>query len=305
MVGRDDVDAIADARPRAMQLGRRGLDGGIALDLRAEHGIARLVEPQVVRANLRGDSLGRDRSGLEQLELTRRRQVQHVQPRAMALGEIDRHRRRAVARLGGTDQRVRFDRDSVAVALAVALLVLPDQRRVLAVRRNRHARLGENSFERLRVVDEHVARRRAHEHLDAAGVCGRDALDLLEIRVGRAEVEPVVDVAAGGRDPPLLGQRRAIRRRRLRVRHVEKARDAAAKRRQRLRGQRRLVREAGLAAVHLVVDETRQEVLAAQIDRRRAGGHRARTDTLDAIVADQHVGRDDAPFVDELRIGQQ
>ena len=45
--------------------------------------------------------------------------------------------------------------------------------------------------------------------------------------------------------------------------------------------------------------------LPLKIDRRRAGGHRARADTLDAIVADQDVGRDDAPFVDDLGIGQQ
>ena len=68
---------------------------------------------------------------------------------------------------------------------------------------------------------------------------------------------------------------------------------------------RRLVREPRLAAMDLVVDEPRQQVLAAEIDRRRAGRHGARADALDAIAANQHVGRDDAPLVDELRVGQQ
>ena len=70
-----------------------GLDRRIALDLRAERRVARLLEPQVVRADLGRDSLRRDRSRLEQLELASRREVQHVQARAVALGETDRHRR--------------------------------------------------------------------------------------------------------------------------------------------------------------------------------------------------------------------
>ena len=45
--------------------------------------------------------------------------------------------------------------------------------------------------------------------------------------------------------------------RRLRVRHVEEARDAAANGCQRLSRERRLVREARLATVDLIVDEAR------------------------------------------------
>ena len=91
-----------------------------------------------------------------------------------------------------------------------------------------------------------------------------DALDLLEVRVRRAEIEAVVDVARRRGDSAFLGERRAIRRRRLGVRHVQKARDAAAERRQRFGRERRLVREARLAAMHLVVDEAGQQVLAAR-----------------------------------------
>ena len=155
------------------------------------------------------------------------------------------------------------------------------------------------------IVDEHVARRGAHEDLDAARVLGADALDFLEVRVRRAEIEAVVDVARGGRDAAFLCERGTIRGRRLRVRHVEEARDAAAERRQRLRRKRRLVREPRLAAMHLVVDEARQQMLALEIDRRRARGHGAGADALDALAANQHVGGDDAPFVDELRVDEQ
>jgi hypothetical protein len=54
----------------------------------------------------------------------------------------------------------------------------------------------------------------------------------------------------------------------------------------------------------LIVDDPRQQMLAAQINRRRALGHGARADALDALVANQHVRSDDAPFVDELRVDQ-
>src|SRR6185503_16453390 len=128
----------------------------------------------------------------------------------------DGERRRAVARLRRADQWVRLDRHIFAVTLAVALFVLPDQRRVLAVRRDRHARIRENAFERRGIVDEHVARRRAHENLDAARVTWRYALDLLEVGVRRAEIEAVVDVARCSGDAALLRQRAQVRRRWLR-----------------------------------------------------------------------------------------
>ena len=200
---------------------------------------------------------------------------------------------------------MRLDRHGIAVALAIALFILPNQRRILAMCGELQRCFGENTFERLRVVDEHVARRCAHEDLDAARVRRREALDLLEVRVGRAEIEPVVDVARRGSDLPLLGERGAIRRRRARIRHVEEARDAAAQRSQRLRRQRRLVREARLAAVHLIVDEARQQVLAVEVDRRRAGRYCAGADALDTIAANQHVGSEDASLVDELPVDQQ
>jgi hypothetical protein len=46
-------------------------------------------------------------------------------------------------------------------------------------------------------------------------------------------------------------------------------------------------------------------MFARKFDGRGAGGHRARADALDAIAPNQHVGRDDAAFVDELRVYQQ
>ena len=83
------------------------------------------------------------------------------------------------------------------------------------------------------------------------------AFDLLEVRVRRAEVEAVVHVAGRRRDALLRRQRRAIDGRRIGVRHVEEARDAAAERPRATRvRERRLMGEAGLAAVHLIVDRS-------------------------------------------------
>src|SRR5688500_10159561 len=57
--------------------------------------------------------------------------------------------------------------------------------------------------------------------------------------------------------------------------------------------------------MHLVVDEARQQMLAAQVDRGRAGGARACAEPLDAVAANQHVGCDDLPLVDDLRVDEQ
>src|SRR5690606_23666076 len=86
-------------------------------------------------------------------------------------------------------------RHVVAVALPEAALGLEDHRRVLTVRGDRHASLGEDTLERRGVVDEQVAGRSAHEYLDAAHLRGRGAADLVEVGVRRAEIEAVVRVA--------------------------------------------------------------------------------------------------------------
>jgi hypothetical protein len=197
------------------------------------------------------------------------------------------------------------DRHGFTPTLARAALRLPDHRRVFAVGRNGQPRLAEDSLQCGRIVDEHVAGRRPHEDFDSARVRAANAADFLEVGVGRAEIETVVDVTGCSRDPAFLGERGAIGRRRRRVRHFEKARDSAADRRERLGRERRLVSKARLAAMHLVVDDPRQQVLARKIDDLRARRNGTRTHALDPVAANQHIGLDGSSFVDECGVHEQ
>ncbi len=125
------------------------------------------------------------------------------------------------------------------------------------------------------------------------------------IRVRGPEVEPVVHVAGIGRDATLLDECRAIRRGRLRVRHVEEARDAAADRGERLAAERGFVREPRLATVHLTVDDPGQQVTAREIDDFRVGRYGSGSDALDALATNQHVGREDLPVAHDLAVDQR
>ncbi|PAV70539.1 hypothetical protein WR25_05241 [Diploscapter pachys] len=88
---------------------------------------------RALRRASRGDALAAHRAGREQRQLAHRGQVQHMQARAEAPGQMHGQARGAVAGVGIADQRVRGRRDEFAVARPPPPLVLHNAGRVLAM----------------------------------------------------------------------------------------------------------------------------------------------------------------------------
>ncbi len=298
VIGRDDVDpSRVEGREQGFAVGG-GLDGRIALDARPEFVVARVVEPQVMDADLGRDPLVGPRRIGEQRHLCRGGQVEHVQPRIVPAREVDRETRRREAGFGRADVRMFPHRHLFAVLLPGPRLVAPDGRRVLAVGGDLHRCIREDLLQRLRPVDEHVAGRCPHEHLDPAGIAGSQGTDLVDVVVRGAQIESVVRRAASLCGAVLVGQRRYRRRLRIDVGHVEEAGDAAGRGSRRLRGEIALAGQAGLAEVHLVVDHARHQVSAGRVDHLRAAGTDAAGDPGDPVALDEDVRVADLAFVD-------
>ena len=185
-------------------------------------------------------------------------------------------------------------------------LIGKDGGRILAVGDNGKRRVGEDSFQGSRIVHQHVAGGGAHEYLDSTRMRARDSPNLFQVVVGRPEVEGVVaEATALGpselvlKRPPIGGGRRSIG-------HFHHAGHAAAYRRPRLRGQRALVGEAGLAKVHLVVDQAGQEIAAIQIDDiPTCFGCHLWLDFADSLAVYEDVYFPDFTLIDQLGVCQK
>ena len=110
----------------ARTVGRR-LDRRVAFYQIAICRIVGVVEVQEVHAGLGRDALAVERAGLEQRQLVRGRDVQHVQARAVAARQVDRQRVDLMQALARADERMALDRDRVAVSRALCCAVRLDQ----------------------------------------------------------------------------------------------------------------------------------------------------------------------------------
>ena len=126
---------------------------------------------------------------------------------------------------------------------------------------------GEYTGQRLLVIDEKIAGGGAYEHLDAGGA--RQPLklgEIVDIVAGGADEEGEVAMHAIGRGGDLGGQGLGARCRGLGVRHLEHGRDAAQDRRPAAGLKIFLVLDAGLAEMHLGIDNAGQHMKAARVD---------------------------------------
>lgn len=306
VVGADDVQASTEqGLAQGVAIGAL-LDRRVALDQVAEGGVVAVVEVQVVGADLGGDPFAGRRAGHEQLEFACRADVQHVQARAMAAGQAHRQAGRLVAGLGIADRRVLVGGDVVAVPGLPPRLAFTDARGVFAMRQQQGRTVTEQALQRRQVVDQHVAGAGAHEHLHPCHAVRVERGNGVEVVVTDAEVKAVVDPRAAG-SALLLGRQRLQRQgRRQGVGHVHDAGDAAGHRRARFAGEAALVRRAGVAEVHLVVDHARQQVLAGGVEHGLAGEvGEAAGDGVDAPVADAQVGLEHTTFVDQPGVADQ
>ncbi len=282
------------------------LIAGIALDAVAEPRVIGVAEVEVMHAGLGGNALAGDWARFEQRALVRGRDVQHVQARTVFSRQRDRQFGRLDARFARTDQWVLIGGNVIAPDRARFLFVGDDRRRVLAVRDDRHRCIAKDRIKCRRIVHQHVAGRCAHEHLDAGCRERIEMPDVLDVVVGRAEIERVVDARDFGRARVFCFERRAIHRGRSGVRHFHVAGNAAGEAGARFALDVGLVGEAGLAEVHLVVDHARQQPAAVGIEHALAAARgEILPDAMDAAVADADVARFATAFVDDLGVDDE
>src|SRR5579875_2789597 len=142
------------------------------------------------------------------------------------------------------------------------------------------------------VLDQQGAGGRTHEKLDT-----RDARKPFELRelarilAGCAHIEREVAMHTVVRTPELVGERLRGGGGRSRVRHFEDGSYASEHRPQRPGFQILLVREAGLAKVHVTIDDARPDVQAATVDHLAGRGPRQIPYRGETAVADAHVSR--------------
>ncbi len=164
----------------------------------------------------------------------------------------------------------------------------------------------EDLLERLSIVDEHVARRCAHEDLDAAGFSNLERLDLLDIGIGRAEIEAVVRGTAILCPTILCREFLARHRQRIDVRHIHEACDAAGNRGRRLGRQVSLMGKPWLAKVHLVIDHSRHQIPPRCVNNLGSvGSGNTGCDFFDAIALYKNIHLTNFAFINETRIGNQ
>ena len=305
VVGGDDVDAVFGQRLAQRTAIFRRLDRRVALDQGIALFVVGIAEIQVMHAGLGSDALALYRAGFEQRHLACRGQVQYVQPGAVLLGQFDRHGGRLPACLLAADQRVEAHRDLLAVPLAVVRLVDEDGGRVLAMGHHLGRGVAEDGLQDGGIVDQHVAGRGPHEHLDAAGLVRAETADLVDIVVGAAEVERVVAPGPSGSQRELVLQGIQGHGLRVGVGHVEEAGDPAGHRRARFSGDVRLVGHARLAEMHLVVDHTGHQGQSRGIDHLCAVRRNLTAQALDTAVADQQVALGHLAFVHHAGILDQ
>ena len=305
VIGRDHVQQVLDQGKAQGIAIAAGLDRRVALDQAALGFVIGFIEIQVVDAGLGGDALALQRTGGKQLQLTGAGQVQDVEARVVPPRQLDRQRGGLVAGVDTTDLRMKTHRDGITVLGAKPFLVGLDGRGVFAMRRDQGRRIAEQLVQGLGIVHQHVAGGCAHEHLDPAGLVRVEASDLVDVVVGRAEIEGVVSPTAVAGERELGLQRVQGHGLRVGVGHFHPAGDTPRQRRARLRGHVALVGHAGFAKMHLVVDDARHQHPTRCLDDRISRVRNLAADPRDAVADDQQVAIRDATLVHQAGILDQ
>ena len=127
--------------------------------------------------------------------------------------------------------------------------------------------LGDDAFERWRILDQQIASRGAHEYLDARrGLRVFQRRDIVDRLARTADIESEIAEHAVARAAHLVGECCSRGGQGLGVRHLEHGRDAAQDSCAAAGLQVFLLFEARLAEVHLAVDYTGQDVQPLAVD---------------------------------------
>ena len=223
----------------------------------------------------------------QDVDLFARRNVQHMHARAHLARQADQPRRAQHRRFDVAPDRVRG-----GVARNPQRFAAFKPRLVLAMHRHAPARGLQHRADAGIVAHQQRAGRRAHEDFYARRA--RQALKLgnvAHIVMGAADPEGEIAMHAFGRAADLVGERRLGRRRRVGVGHFEHGGDAAEHGRAGAGLEVFLMRRAGLAKMHLAVDDARQNVQPLAVDPLAAIRPREVADGDDAPGDDADVAQ--------------
>ena len=275
VVGGDDVDAAgADGLAQGIAV-CLPLDGGVALDAGGQHLVVLHFEQQVCHAGFGRYPLVLVQGRVaEEGQFPGRGDVQHVQACPGFRGQLYGQPRGGVAGLYAADVGVFVDR-YLGILQEFGLVffrILPYGLLVFAVGGDEHVRTVEDAPQAVHAVHQHIACAGAHEEFDAADACLVQLGEEPVIVVRRAEVARVVHHAFLRQQRLFLLQGFEGRGGRVGVGHVHDGGHSACGGGAALAEDVRLVRQAGVAEVHVVVDDAGQQEAACGVDGLVARG---------------------------------
>ena len=295
VVGAQNIgDALREPPPDAVAVAGVA-HGRVHLQLCAQ----RVVEAGVQRQMVRGDLHARHiLVVLQEVDLLAGRDMQHMDQRALLAGDFHQPLRAAQRRL-----HIAPDRMRVGIALHADRLALVQPIFVLSMEGGAAAGLRQDRRHPRIILDQEGARGRAHEHLDArrAG----QALQLghmFGVLMGAADPEGEIAVHAVQAARHLVGQGFRGRGERIGVRHFEHRRHPAQHGGARTGLQILLVGQAGLAEMHLRVDDAGQDMQPRAVDALPGAGLRQIANGRDAPAAQANVALALAVVIDQRSV---
>ena len=153
--------------------------------------------------------------------------------------------------------------------LCIQLRIVLDKFLVLAMRGNQAGRLLEYGFQNLILIDKHIARATAHKNLDATHFLRIGFHDFRKVVISRAEIERIVCQRLFGGKVKLLLQKLLRSGLRVGVGHVHKRGHATGHGCMAFGVDVPLVVQARLAEMHMLIDDTRNEVFACSVNLMR------------------------------------
>ena len=167
-------------------------------------------------------------------------------------------------------------RHIVAILGAITLNIGANYCLILAVDGNDGRHLRKQPLERRTLVDEHIAGGSAQKRLHSAHLSEIHSFHLVDVVVGGTHIETVVDVRGGSGTLVFRLESVESDSLRLGVWHVHKRGYTAHQCRTRLALDVGFVRQSRLAEVHLVVDGSRQNIVAGNINQLSCLSHKLR-----------------------------
>ncbi len=166
-----------------------------------------------------------------------------------------------------------------------------------------HGGLPEDVFERLLVIDQHIARAGAHEYFESAHPRRIRAQHFIKVIVGHTHVKGVVGQRVPGRNLVLFFQQRLVEGRRLYVGHFHERGDAPRHSCPCFAADIAFVGQARLAEVYLIVNDAGhgQQAVSPHFLATRRGLYDAANAAKQAVL-DEEVAFDNLPLVDDAGI---